>query len=299
MEINTSKIKTSNPLIQSRIRDILRPIFAVICGIIAGILLINSIQHGIQFRYNKEYSFDLWGIIVWGDHWFLRFLASSVATYLGAFIAGMIARKNGDMVGALSSTPTAITWVVISYLSWIGRFEVFGESYETTLSLMYKITATALSLTSGFFGIHGGTQGANLGAQIGSHFDTRHFSLLGTKWYHFLWIFLPLHLIIAQTAWILLYAGDWYKITWTTESSILNIIATFFLMAIYGSLYLTIQGIWKAYLILSGINYAPKLKERIVGVSKFGCGLPLLAVLTQSLIALLHNLAIKVLEWFN
>jgi hypothetical protein len=299
MNVNTPVSSHSSSGVQKRIRSFLRPIFAVTCGIIAGVLVINSLQHGFQYRYEKEYSFDLWGPFVWGDHWFLRTLASLASTYLSSYIAGMIARKNGEIVGALSSAPTAMLWAIFSYLNWVGEFEISGRSYESELSLMYKVAAAFISLASGVCGIHAGVAGANMGIQLGTHFDTRRFSLLGVKWYHYFWTYFPIHFVLAQTAWILLYAGDWFKASWSAGDSLIGIIPSLFLMAIYGTLYLTVQGFWKAYLILSGIEHISKLKDRIKSVSKFGCGWPLLAILAQSGIAVLHKFALKIVEWFN
>jgi len=257
----------------------LRLVFGILSGILGGWLLLGSFDVGVRNFLDKadeannlfnDYDSDSIanGVLLWGDHWFIRLVVSLICTYWGAFLGGLISRSKGKIIGIITSVPTSILWFAFLFLSLYGDIEI-------SISLSSKLMSGALIIGSLFAGYLGGEEGQNLSFELAEHFDTRKYSLLGIKWYHYLWIPIPLHLILMQLAWaVMLILSNWWSYSW---------MSTLFFIPIYASVYVTVWGCHEAYLILSGMNDVPQLTKRFTGVLKFGCLFPLLGILLSSL----------------
>ena len=283
-------------------RGWLRPFIGVIAGIIAGLLMYASMDTGANLFFEKydvanslfnefEY-FYLSDILLWGDHWFYRTIGSFSCTLWGGFIGGLISRRKGKTIGLVVSIPTSIVWLIYLLISFSGSIE-FGDYYfEIYSTLPLKLMAFIITIGSLFVGYVGGETGEEFSYEFSDHYDRRKFCLFGIKWFHYLWLPIPIHLILLQSTWVILYSSDFLILSWT---NIYSIIPMLFLIPLYYSLFITFNGLSKGYIILSGIDNIPKLKNRILGLLKFGCGFPLLAVLIQSAVTLIGFGILKLL----
>ncbi len=260
-----------------RSHNTMRLIYASTFGIIATLLTSGAFQAGAQFSFRQVEAVETWRLLLWGEHYVLVVLASLLSTALGAYIAGLVARRKGGMVGVILAIPKTLAWGFLLYLS---------ISSGRQVSLGNKIAATLLTLLSIPCACIAAPVGAQAGQSLANHFDGRPYTLLGIKWYHYLWIPFALNIILVQTASVLIYTSGWVVISWTEGP--FSIIPGIFLLGIYATLVLTANGVRKAYRILAGLDYIPSVKARALNVLKFGCGWPLLAGAIQSGIALLH-----------
>ena len=275
-------------------RDWLRPFLGILAGIIAGLLVSASMDTGANLFFEQsDENFYFSDLILWGDHWFLRAIASLSCTLWGGFIGGLTARRRGSLVGLFSSIPTSLVWLSYLIVSFSGYFE-FGDNYfEVYTTIPLQIMSILIIIGSFIIGYIGGEAGEGFSSEFSNYFDQRKHSLFAIKWYHYLWIPIPLHLIVMQSGWVILYSTDFLYWYWADPFSILPSI---FLIPLYGSLYITVNGLSKSYMILSGIDKIPNLKERFLGVLKFGCGMPILAVLIQTVVTLIGYGISKILE---
>jgi hypothetical protein len=128
-----------------------------------------------------------------------------------------------------------------------------------------------------------------IGKEFAEHFDSRRYTLLGIKWYHYIWIPIVLHLILLQGSYAGLYFLTWLKVLWKAGFSIFQwIIPGIFTFALWGTLYLMGIGIYKAYLILAGLESVPSKGKAFIKVLQYAIGFPLIAAALQYLIEYLH-----------
>jgi len=258
-------------------RSASRRVGAAVSGCFAGLFMSGAIQAGAQFFYSDENPYETWGIFFWGDHWRLRAVASLTAAAWAGFLAGVIARGRGDLLGAVSVLPAAALWVASSAWAWQS-----GLDYPLYDKLLGAFLAVAMPIVA----FKTGARGAALGAAFGGHFDSRSGTLLGIKWFHYLWAPIVFNVLVVQSAWALIYGSRWLFLSMAARPLVFSIIPTFFFIGIIGTLLLTYVGLSKAYSILAGIDRG--VHSPGIAVLKFGCGLPFIAVLIQGLIRGLH-----------
>ena len=123
---------------------------------------------------------------------------------------------------------------------------------------------------------------------VGEHFDSRRFTLLGIKWYHYLWLPILIQLQMTQASWAFLYGFEWLRNTLRSGLSLISILPWIFTIAIWWTLSLMVSGVVKCYQVLSGLEEIPSARSRAFQVLKCGFGFPLLAAVLQALISLLH-----------
>ena len=162
------------------------------------------------------------------------------------------------------------------------------NQFEVDISIGNKLAASLLVLTIIPFACYGGLAGEEAGKMFGEHFDSRNYTLLGIKWYHYLWLPIVIQLLLVQTAWACLYAFEWFRNTWRAGMSLLSIVPSLFAFAILWTISITFDGVIRAYKILSGVEKVPLGRSRAFQVLKYGLGLPLLAAALQAGISLLH-----------
>ena len=256
---------------------------AVISGAVAGVLLVNSMQVGVAFALGEDQR--EWDVLKWGDHWMWRGIASVAATSAAAFIAGMIARRRGRLIGALSAVPSAIYWALIAYAGWVGHIP--GTTAATDVPLGYRIVAALLALSTVPCGAAFGREGAAYGHANARHFDARRGTLLGIRWYHFLWLPLLIHMMLMTAAFGCVYGFQWLTAVWSSGMSMFAIVPVIFLMAMLATLQVLGNGALGAYQALAGFDDGSGAST-FRRVMKFGFGYTVATALAQSAISLVH-----------
>lgn len=272
---------------------IMRKLFAIISGAIAGLLLSMAIGVGLQHRFPDEFKSFNWGLLFWGEHWFLRALASLLSSAWAGFIAGIIGREKGKILAIITVLPSWIIWVIAEYAVLTGHFPLFniGDIY---VSLGNKIFMGFIILGMLPVAWYSGEQGEIIGQEYSTYFDSRKHTLLGIKWYHYIWLPIVLYLIVIQGSYVGLYFLIWMKALWKSGFHFyISIIPTIFTLMLYGTLYLMAIGVIKTYLILAGFEEVHPKSRAVAKVLQYAIGFQIIAVALQSLIEYIHYLLAK------
>lgn len=268
----------------------MRGIFAIIAGNTAGLLLAGAVGAGVQYRFPDELAASGWGLLLWGEHWFLRALSSLINSALTGYTAGLIGRNKGGVLAIIAVFPSWVVWTVFEYIAITGHFFLFNEG-DVYVSLGNKIFIGIIILGVLPVARWSGIQGQITGRKYSTHFDSRKYSLLGIKWYHYIWVPIVLYLIVLQGSYAGLYFLTWVKALWKSgiERFFLHaIIPMIFTVALYGTLSLMAKGVAKAYLILAGFENIPSKGNAAVKVLKYVVGYQAIATGLQILIEFVH-----------
>jgi hypothetical protein len=259
---------------------------ATVAGVVAGVLLLNGAEVGAGFAFGQAEHRE-WTTVFWGDHWAWRAMWSVVTTYLAGFLAGMIARGRAVLVGSLVGAPSAVVWAVIAFAGWTGHFLLTDS--PTDVPMGYRIVGSLLALATIPVSVAGSVTGAPFGAANGPHFDRRRGTLLGVRWYHYLWLPFPVHVFCGQAAWAAMYGFRWLVAAWKTGPSLFTVIPGFFFAGMLMTLQLTVTGAFRAYEALAGFESDESTQAPVWRrVLKFGFGYPLAAVALQAGIVLVQ-----------
>jgi len=270
----------------------IRKIFAVIAGLIVGALLSMAIGAGLQHRFPDEMRSATWGIL-WGEHWFLKALASLTSAACAGFVTGLIAREKGKTLAILAVLPSWVFWIIVEYAALTGRFSPLHID-DIYVSLGNTISVGFIILAMFPVAWHLGAQGEITGQKYSTFFDSRRRTLVGIKWYHYIWLPIVLYLIVLQGSFAGLYFLTWLKVVWKSGFSFFgSIIPTIFTLAIYGTLYLMAVGVQKTYLLLAGLEEASSKASVAIKVLKYAVGFQILAVILQFGIEYVHHLITK------
>lgn len=270
----------------------IRKIFAIIVGVIAGALLSMAIGAGLQHRFPDEFKSATWGVL-WGEHWFLRALASMISSAWAGFLTGIIAREKGKLLAIIAVLPSWLLWIIFEYAALSGHFPILAIA-DIYVSLGNKISMGFIILAMFPVAWDSGTQGEIIGREYSTFFDLRKHSLLGIKWYHYIWLPLVLYLIVLQGSFAGLYFLTWLKALWKSGFSFFgSIIPTIFTLMIYGTLYLMAIGVYKTYLILAGFEEFTSKGRAAVKVIQYAIGFQIIAGILQSAIEYIHYLIAK------
>lgn len=283
---------TGSLIAATGIRLIPRALLAVLCGIVAGVLIPSSLQVGLLYHFPAEQG-EGWGFLLWREHWALRVVASVLSAAGAGLIAGVVARRWGWQVGALATLPATVAWLWVAITAWAGTMPFFGS--ELHISLGNRIAATLLTAVLLPIGAATAALGADLGADIGPHFDTRPHTLLGIRWYHYLWLPLLIHLYLAQTAWAGYYGLGWAMTAWKAGDSLFSFLPFLFTVAIWSTFVLLGTGLVRAYAVLAGLEVADG-DGRTWSLVKYGLGYPLAAAALQTAIMFVHYGLMKVFQ---
>ena len=272
-----------------------RLIGAVVCGLLAGPLLTVPMRAGFSIHFCDDAVQAPWGLFFWGDHWVWRMVTSIAAAGGAAALAGLVAREHGRIVGALVVLPYAFLWALVAYLAWsdlAGYYDwqaslIFGDSIDAVYSKGSRVAAIILALILMPIGYFMGGAVTPLDSRVAQHFDRRPWSVFGVRWFHWFWLLPILYLLLLVTSNNVAYGSEWCIATWRAGAEFGGIIPTLFVVAIYGTLYLIAIGCERAFQILAGFTEAT-LAERFRGVLKYALAYPLLSVLCQFAIRLLH-----------
>ena len=255
-----------------------RIVGAVVSGALAGALMSLALSDGVSNFYfaRKETWMEEGPRLFWGGHWLLRLIASLAATVWAGFIAGVVARRHGGRVAVAAVAPATFLWAAATI-----------PHLFTTLENDKHILAALLAVATPFVAFRAGEGGAKKAAGLGQHFDHRTKSVLGVRWYHYLWIPFAANFIVAQSVWTVLYILHWVKASFLVGGGIGAIVPNLFLFATYATLILLYRGWRSAYGILSGLGSSSR---PTVDVLKFAFGYPLAAVACQFGIMSAHRL---------
>ncbi len=274
----------------------IRKFFAIITGIMAGLFLCLAINAGCHFRFPDEID---WGALFWGEHWFIRALASLICSAGGGFVTGIIGREKGKILAIITVLPSWLIWVTTEYAALTGYFP-FVDVSDDYVSLGNKISMGFIILTILPVAWYSGEQGEIVGQEYSMLFDSRKHTLLGIKWYHYFWLPIVLYLIVMQGSAASLYFLTWLKFLWksglTPFGFFGSIIPLIFTVMIYGTLYLMAIGIQKTYLILAGIEKVGSKGRIAVKVIQYAIGFQIIAVILQTAIQYLHFTIAKFLS---
>jgi len=261
---------------------------AVSVGIIGGVFLIAAISAGVKRGYTDEDPIGTWGFLFWGEHYVARMLWSLVASGFGALLAGIIARRSGGLLGVLSVIPTVVLWCVGIYAWTIGINALEELGFESP-SLGNKIVSILIPVVSPVIAYWLGDIGGTISEENADRFDSKKHTALGMKWYHWLWVWIPIYVIVVQSAWVVDYGMGWLRAIWSEDvSSLWGAIAWLFFIGLVSTLIITGYGVARAYDRLSDYSRQFTRKDATLGVIKYGLGYPLLACILQGVICLLH-----------
>jgi len=262
----------------------MRNFWAVISGVIAGLLISGSMEKGVAFNFLEEYPSDQWGL-AWGEHWILRTLVSCIATILSGFITGIIGSKRGKLLATLSAIPSFIIWMMATILTW--GIPLFGTKLGIYVSILGKLAAPFIALATLPLAAIGGFAGETLVGKynLAAHFDSRRHTLLGMSWYHYFWFPIIANLVLIQTTWAFLHGVELWKGLWIGGSILL-------LTIFAGSSFLSIYGLAMCFAILAGLEPSSPGHHKLV-IIKYGFGFPACSIAFQTGILWLHDFLIK------
>jgi hypothetical protein len=277
-------LSSPSALHRDRHTGVPRYVGATLLGILVGPLLVGSLQVGVGWAVGDQSSAD-WDVLRWGDHWVWRAVASGVATAAAGFLAGMVARRRGARVAIVCTLPTAAYWALVAWIGWTGHVPFSGT--ESYLPLGYRIVATILALASLPLAGAAGAEGAGYGRANSEHFDARRATLLGVRWYHFLWLPFLIHAMGLIAAFGAVYGFQWLVLSLRNGFSLLAIIPTIFYVAMLMTLQLLGIGAFRTYEALAGFTDATR-KPVWRQVVKYGFGYTALTALAQGAVTLVH-----------
>lgn len=208
--------------------------FRIVAAVIVGALNIFSYFYGsdgvAQMAFSDE---DSWGMLIYGDHYVLRLVVGLLSVSLGSFIAGIIARRRGGVVGILAALPTYIFYAVLSYVLYTSHSDpISGAEYGVVIignKIMLVLMLLAILPLSYYFG----HLGADIVSHVGPLFDKQKHCWLGVKWY----FYIPL--LIAFNIWYDIFMwelGSFFRcasmITYAWESGVWATIGAIFVMGL-------------------------------------------------------------------
>lgn len=228
-------------------------------GALIGILISGSIQNGAGFVFYNES--EGWKISFWGNHHFLRIIASLIGTALGGLAAGCIAKVNGQIWGLVSALPTALFWIFVGG---------YGYAYMTNvvMTTWYWIIVVVLTVVSPVIGYHWGTIGEEIRRDNAETFDSRKYTILGVKWFNWIWLFFIIWWIGAFGTYSI-YQGIW--LIFGVKKSFLwkNIVGKIVGLLIYAGLYYLFKGAYNTLYLLS-LGHREGLTKRQISTKILG-----------------------------
>lgn len=263
-----------------------RFVTATVTGVLLGAYLIFAAQAGVKFNYRDENPLEQWGLVFWGSHYVIRAIWSISTTIAASYVAGIIARRDGALVGVISALPTVFVWFAAVTIWLFMPTEVANYGYDN-VSTANKIMSILVPVLTVIVAFLSGKEGEKIGRENSDFFDSRPRSFLGIPWYHFFWIGVFLYVVVLESAWAIDYGISMLVLNWADAGTIVNLVSGMFLIGIFSTLYLTGVGLWKAYDYLSDMTTPYSGKETAKGVAKYALGYFALAMLGQALISLL------------
>ena len=213
----------------------------ILFGIILGLGVTDSILRGATYVFPNEE--ELWSLAFWGDHYFLRITASCLGTLFGSFAAGCIAKFRGRLCGVLSALPTSIFWPSMVIVYFACQPDVARMSFGQWIVIALL---TALSPTIGFYGGGLGASVRNSNPQL---FESRRNTVLGVKWFHWLWLMTVIGWTGALATYSI-YQGLWLLFGLRLSSSLFNVALGLVGILIFLSIFYLFTGLYKTFFLL-------------------------------------------------
>lgn len=214
---------------------------AILFGIFLSSFIIDSIRAGASRVFPEEAEY--WAIGFWADRFILRTIASIIGTAIGGFAAGAIAKSKGGVCGLISALPTSIFWIFVVIMLIIAPPE--------SASLGHWGVSFILVIISPFVGFYNGNIGYTFRKDYPHIFEFRPRTVLGIKWFHWLWLIFPLYFVlqtitmrILQAFSLLFGSTQIMKISHSILAFILSVL-------IFTCIYFMGYGIFKTFLLLS------------------------------------------------
>lgn len=201
-----------------------------------------SVWSGAAFIFRTEA--ESWGLAFWGDHHITRIVAELVGVWVGGFVAGCIAKDHGSRWGLISALPRIAFWVLTVVIFTIWK----GDVVSLTIGQWIVILLSIILIP--FVAFHSGKSGQEQRVKNEEFFEGKRGTLIGVKWYHWFWLFFPIHLVGLQVTYgiyqIVMYLGVILR-------SLLWFMIVGFLMEplLFGSLYLLALSMYKTYTLLA------------------------------------------------
>jgi hypothetical protein len=186
-----------------------------------------------------------WYLLTWSNHWALRAVTSLLAFAAAGFIAGIVGRQHGALLALAATSPAALVWA--AYL-W--------NPTGAYISIGYRFVAILVLATGPYVAIKTAGAGETTAGDLRSHFDSRpSVSVLGVRWFHFLWIPIYIYGLSALLAPVLFVFLMSIRTAFRSEMSFLIVIIPVLVALALGfSLQVTASGVEKAYARLAGFS---------------------------------------------
>lgn len=160
---------------------------AILFGIFIGSFVVDAIRAGATRIFPEEADL-YWAIGFWGERFILRTIVSIIGTAFGGFAAGIIAKTKGGICGLLSAIPTSLFWLAVVITLFIAPPE--------SASFGHWGVSSFLIIISPCIGFYTGIIGHSFRKDYPEIFEFRPRTILGIKWFHWLWLIFPLKLVI-------------------------------------------------------------------------------------------------------
>lgn len=219
----------------------LKQLGGILFGILIALSITDAIHRGASFVFPEE-SKD-WMLGFWGDHHILRIIASVLGTLFGSFVAGCIAKFRGGLCGLLSALPTTIFWI------FVGGF-VFKFLPDIEISLANWIVIIVLVISSPIVGFYFGKIGAIVRLDNPGIFESRKYTILGIKWYQWLWLYFVIGWIGALATYSI-FQGLWVLFSIRFLASLYNVLAGLVGIIIFLSIFYLFMGMYRTFYLLS------------------------------------------------
>ncbi|MBI2092585.1 MAG: hypothetical protein HYT75_06310 [Deltaproteobacteria bacterium] len=175
-----------------------RIIAAILTGSVATLIYTNFSSPIAESAFIKEES---WDGLLWGGHYVFRFIICFSIVFGSAFIAGLIARRRGKIIGVTVVIPTVFFIIfIISVLyneSSAENLWVFIKDMGfIDMGVLFLWTILIFPVAS-----YAGNLGSEIGNEEGPNFDKKSLSICGIKFYHYLWLLPVFHIWYATILW--------------------------------------------------------------------------------------------------
>jgi len=221
-----------------------RKIGGAFFGFFLGGIITNSIWSGATFIFSNEA--EEWGLGFWGEHYLTRILGGLIGVGIGSFVAGCIAKKHGARWGVISALPRIGIWVFVAIFGIHGAI----QGYIIPLTIWPWVTISVLIGLIPFVAYYTGKIGQQARVKNSEFFENRRSTLLGIKWYHWLWLFVPIH-ITGLLAIYSIYQMIMYLLLVFRSFLWFLIIGSWVEVLIGGGLYLLGRGMYETYSLLA------------------------------------------------
>jgi hypothetical protein len=247
---------------------VLKILVVGLVGIVINIFLTASAVFAFESIF-PENDLVQWGVLLWGEHWFLRLVVSLTATSIAGFVVGMSLPEYSKFASTFAAAP-------ITFIGLFGLYTIIlADVAPITLGSWITILGISLlSIPSSRIGARFGNSARNENKEI---FNVKG-RIFGIHWVHILWIWLPVFLIYADM-WFTIYYFTHLIVIWEWNLS-LGIGRALIGIALFCQGAAISYGIWNLMCGKSeGLN-SVQVAIRVLGAF---IGLPLLAIGSRAL----------------